>query len=366
RNESRAMGYAWGSMDAAGTVRVWPFKRDRQGGRQVFMWDTEFEPNPTGHRLRPLTDVPAAATTVDITPWLKALLDRTGHIEISGIGSGVGRTKDASRYPIEQLYTALRSRGEAEDLAGRSDRMSLANLMSRHQLLLIEGQPGAGKTTFLRLVATMLARDLLRMPCPDGPSWRQKHLGMDGRAKLPAPLFLRLSELAILLAETRNKQSSDDRCRLLDLLARTASAADGEDWRKYWEGLLTRGEAILLLDGLDEVADNRLRDRVFAIFRDACRHWVKSPVVVTSRPFGAEAVRKMGFHHAVIEDFGKEEVREFIERWVAALHNLPIGQRPEGAAGEKSDRIIQTLLGRPAMRRLATNPVMLTCLCVVH
>ena len=50
---------------------------------------------------------------VDIIPWLEALLDRTGYIEISGIGSGVGRTKDASRYPIEQLYTKLRSRDAA-------------------------------------------------------------------------------------------------------------------------------------------------------------------------------------------------------------------------------------------------------------
>ena len=367
RNEKREMGYAWGSLGAAGTVKVRPFKCASQGGRQVFLWDTDFKEDKEGCPILPRSDIPAPAlATGEIVAWLEALLDRTGHIEISGIGSGVGRTRDASRYPIEQLYTVLRSRDTSEDLTSRSEPASLAELISRHHLLLIEGQPGAGKTTFLRLVATMLARDLLDKSCPDGPSWRQRYLGMESRAKAPAPLFLRLSELARLLAETKRKKNPDDRRRLRDLLAGTANADDSDEWRKHWEGRLERGEAILLLDGLDEVADDDLRERVFAIFRDACRHWKKTPVVVTSRPFGAEAVRQMRFHHAVIEDFGREEMREFIERWVAALHNLPIGERPEGDGGEKSDRITEAVLGRPTMRRLAANPVMLTCLCVVH
>ncbi len=123
---------------------------------------------------------------------------------------------------------------------------------------------------------------------------------------------------------------------------------------------------MLILDGLDEVADDQMRKRVFSIFRDARREWNRARVVVTTRPFGAEAVGKMGFHHAMIQDFGTEEIREFIERWVAALYSLPIGERHEGAAGEKADRIIRDVLCRRALRRLAANPVMLTCLCVVH
>ncbi|MEI8396302.1 MAG: hypothetical protein WCF85_16330 [Rhodospirillaceae bacterium] len=84
----------------------------------------------------PLTEEPPPPG-VNICPWLTALVDRIGHIEISGIGSGVGKTKDASRYPIEQLYTTLRSHG--------GDSQSVADLLPKHRLLLIEGQPGAGK-----------------------------------------------------------------------------------------------------------------------------------------------------------------------------------------------------------------------------
>ena len=73
----------------------------------------------SGHAGVPPQRVEDADANVDIAPWLEALLDRAGYIEISGIGGGVGRTRDASRYPIEQLYTALRSRETAEDPRSR-------------------------------------------------------------------------------------------------------------------------------------------------------------------------------------------------------------------------------------------------------
>jgi len=260
----------------------------------------------------------------------------------------MGRKPDASRYPIEQLYTKLRSRSEARGSA------LLSALLPRHRRLLIEGQPGAGKTTFLHLVATLLARDCLRRTDPGGGSWRAA-LGFDETAPPPVPLFLELSDMVFLL-EKDPRTGSDDRYRLLELLDGTAGAAPGPEWRRHWQELLEEGRAILLLDGLDEVADDRLRERVFAIFRDACKHWDKSPMVVTSRPIAVEAVKKMGFHHAVIESFGATEVREFINRWVAALHNLPIGQRPEGAAGAKADAIVGAVLTRPAIRLMAAKP----------
>lgn len=318
----------------------------------------------TLHQKFPLTDPETAAPPgPDIRPWLRALVDRVSHIRISGIGSGVGRTRDASRYPIEQLYTALRSRGGMLETGGRG--LTVADLLPRHHRLLIEGQPGAGKTTFLSLTAAMLGRDWQGLPAPGAGSWRKLYLGLDDGAPPRVPLFLKLSELVFQLEKDR-LTNRDCRCRLLDLLDSAAGATPGPEWRAHWHGLLERGEAILLLDGLDEVADDTLRERVFAIFRDACTHWDKTPMVVTSRPIAVEAVKALGFHHTVIEPFGEPEIRDFINRWVAALHNLPIGVRPDGAAGEKADVITAAVLTRPAIRRMAANPVMLTCLCVVH
>jgi predicted phosphohydrolase len=55
RRETRAMGYAWGRIDARGEVRLWPLKRvKRGGGEAVFDWDQEFSGNlAEGVVLRP-------------------------------------------------------------------------------------------------------------------------------------------------------------------------------------------------------------------------------------------------------------------------------------------------------------------------
>ncbi|MBF0434633.1 MAG: SUMF1/EgtB/PvdO family nonheme iron enzyme [Magnetococcales bacterium] len=320
----------------------------------------------------------------DLTPWLKELLDYTRNIQIIGIGSGEGSGQKAYLYPIEQLYTPLKSRnplgavdsmdgelrtgiripgdGPGSDMAG----VSLADLLPKHKRLFIEGDPGSGKTTFLHLAAAMLAKDLLDERGVASESWRKRHLGMDDTKEAPKPLFLKLSELAVLLAKESTLTKKDDRFRLLELLQGTRGADQDPAWSHHWQSLLEAGNVLLLLDGLDEVADETIRERVFAIFSDADEHWRNSQIVVTSRPFGAEKLTKMGFHRAVIEPFGAGETREFINCWSAALFGHAIGKRPTGVAGEKADAMEKAILNRPAIRKLAANPVMLTCLCVVH
>jgi len=309
-----------------------------------------------------------ALPPIRLRPYLQALISRTNHINISGI---VTSQKGALRHAIEKLYTPLSSRGEVElDLAGGhrgpgAARVRLEELLPRHRRLLIEGQPGAGKTTFLRLVACMLARDALGLPCPDGSSWRGRHLGLGGEDAPTVPILLRVSELvALLLEEEGPRFRHDNRQWLLDLLERSCEEDGHAVPREHWEKVLTSGEAVLLLDGLDEAADLGVRERIFAIFRDACEHW-PCPVVVTSRPLHTGPLKEMGFHVSTIEAFGETEIRTFLDHWVTALHAAESeGFRQEA---ERYRQGLETaILSRPRVKLLATNPVMLTCLCVVH
>ena len=88
--------------------------------------------------------------------------------------------------------------------------------------------------------------------------------------------------------------------------------------------------------------------------------------MVTSRPIQTGALREMGFHLAAVEPFDEAEIRTFIDHWVAALYAT---DSPEALSGE-GERYRAALVGAicdlSRIRRLATNPVMLTCLCVVH
>jgi hypothetical protein len=367
-NEDRLMGYAWGSLSADGEVRIWPLERVNRGsGEGVFVHDHRFPEAPDGVVIRQVAApaTPAAAVpAADFRGYLEALIAQTSHINISGI-SVAGSVKGALRYPIEKLYTPLRSRAETVGLGGlRGDGLvGLPDLLPQHRRLLLEGQPGAGKTTFLRFVACMLARDSLGKAGPEGRTWRERYLGGAGEAL--TPVLVRISDLVPLLSEEMSPLRRDDRRRLLDFLAAQCHENEIAVGREGWRRLLEGGQGLLLLDGLDEVADEGLRGRIFEIFRDAVAHW-QCPMVVTSRPIQTAELREMGFHVATVEPFGRVEIETFLDHWVSALYQADDAAALRGEGEQYREALLGALCDLPRVRRLASNPVMLTCLCVVH
>lgn len=363
KEEDRLFGYAWGTLSAEGEVRFWPLKHVRRGsGEGAFVHDDAFLEDAAGVLIRPIhfqAPSPPPASSANFQGYLGALIDRTSHISISGISSG--SVKGALRHPIEKLYTPLRSQGDLVGLRGFS---GLPDLLPRHSRLLLEGQPGAGKTTFLRLVACLLARDVLGIDCPDGPSWRKRYLGLDGGKPL-LPVLFRITDLVPLLTREEARLLHNDRRRLLDLLAAMCEGNEHPVPREAWSRRLEGGEAILLLDGLDEVVDEGMRARIFEVFRDATEHW-KCPIVVTSRPIQTAVLREMGFHLATVEPFERAEIRTFIDHWVSALYATDNSEALSGEGERYRAALVGAICDLARIRRLATNPVMLTCLCVVH
>ncbi|MEM7200458.1 MAG: SUMF1/EgtB/PvdO family nonheme iron enzyme [Planctomycetota bacterium] len=319
--------------------------------------------------LEALSETPRAED--DLAPYLDRVIAEHGKLRIVGIGSGHGRTKEALHPPIEQIYTTLRARrgmelaADGEPHPRTAEPAHLGALLPHHQRLLIEGQPGAGKTTFLRLVCCMLARDRAGVPCPDASSWRAKYLGLADDEPARVPVFVRIAELVALIEP--EPEGADSRHRLLDLVAQQCGRSRVGLNDARWESVFQRGDAWLLLDGLDEVAEPKLRARVFAIFDDACRHWPDCPVTVTSRPIATEQLRRdHDFSYAEIDSFDRGQIEAFIERWVDALFERPAEGEHTPEAADYRTALRGAILQRATILRLAQNPVMLTCLCVVH
>jgi len=387
--EDRAMGCSFGRITSDGEIRIWPMERRIQGGGEAnFVPDSRFKgvDKKEGILVRPADTAKPAENrskdkkkqpdpTIDLTVYLKDLQRETGFIKISGIGSGAGKAKTASRYSIEHLYTPLRSRVAmsevegSEDLKGAIGRgemtVALRAVLPQHRKLFIEGQPGAGKTTFLKLVASCLARDGLGIECHESVPWRKHHLGLDSGAP-PTPIFLKVADLVPLLNTNSRPGCRDDRFWFIELLETRNKNSTGFPSRDYWIDQLERGRALLLVDGLDESGDERIRERVLEILHDACEHWGESRIVVSSRPIQAQSLEEMGFHHTVIESFGDEEITRFIDQWIAALYEDDPGDTPGKEGEEYRNSLLSAIVDLPRIKRLATNPVMLTCLCVVH
>jgi len=311
---------------------------------------------------------------IDLKEYLRTLLAEVDHLDIKGISTSI---RAAMREPIENLYTPLHSEvnfvGDAELvllMRGEQDEVFfLPELLACHRRLLLVGKPGSGKSTFLHLVACMLARDI-REPRPsDVVSWREEYLGL-ARDKPPRiPALIRLGEIVhdLLGRDPKARLPNDHDWLLRRLAERTRPAGVVDDRglearQQQWARWLADDKAILLLDGLDEVADLALRDRVLAIVRSACESWPKCQVVVTSRPILVEAMTAapLCFHQAEIADFTPVQVRRFVEQWSKALYN-----RQECLSAENTRSLVAALSGSPELQDLACNPVMLTCLCVI-
>ena len=290
--------------------------------------------------------------------YLRDLIDETEHFKIQGLAQR-GRGRDALRPRIENLYTPLHCRDSSHFGGGR---MELSKILPRSRRILIEGQPGAGKSTFLRLVACLLARDTLGLTCGGG-SWRSRFLGLDDGEPAPLPILLRLA--AFVAFFEKNPGRPDDRERLLDLLEERNLERKLGFERAFWRQKLEQGGALLLLDGLDEVADLDCRERIFRIFADAENSW-KANMVVASRPFRTDELRARGFLLTAVEPFSQEDIERFLFAWVAVLYEEKNEKALGGEARKYSDSLAKAILNRPAVRQLAANPVMLTSLCVVH
>lgn len=326
-------------------------------------------------------DLASPPTTItrppaDPTAYLRALLERNRYIDIRGLQVGAGK---AYRFPIEELFISLTTTGrphEPDDAAGEKmkrdspswpeDRgmaapamLPLHAALAQHRLVVV-GDPGSGKTTFLRRVVCALAESLLG----DVPNAAEARLGMKDT---PLPLLVPVADLVEHVAQVRRASSEhpasvESPAWLPHFLGAVSRERKWGLDPEFFEQRLEDGSAIVLLDGLDEAPDRLARESVVRLIQHAVTAYSASRFVVTSRPaaYTDEAVLD-DFEHAWIDPLDDDSIHTFLTRWSEALHP---GSPPE-AAGHR-DELQEALASRPEMRRLARNPVMLTALAVVH
>jgi formylglycine-generating enzyme required for sulfatase activity/transcriptional regulator with XRE-family HTH domain len=224
----------------------------------------------------------------------------------------------------------------------------ILDLLNQHTGLVVLGDPGAGKTTFLLSLTLQCAAQTLEL----------------GGRRDWLPILLPLSAYASAL------EHHDVR---LDDLVASYFRDRGLDVpvRDLLNDALRRGCALMLLDGLDEVRDLSRRQHVAAQVADfVAAHRSGNKFVLTSRIVGYRDVRSaaQGLVECTVLDFDCEDIAAFAYNWTQALETLARGSSVavEGLARQERDELIASIHRHPGVRALATNPLLLTILALMR
>mgnify|MGYP002783558110 FL=1 len=208
----------------------------------------------------------------------------------------------------------------------RTDGLKLAQST---QYLNVLGQPGAGKSTFLRRLG-LAALD---------PTEKSRF----GRDLLP--VYIELRSLGGIPRKT-----------VLDALAHEFSIAGFFEARRFVQDAMACGKLLVLLDGLDEVSPAILR-RIVVEISDLVDQYPRNRYVTSCRTKFYEG----DFHRfkdAVVLDFNEDQVKKFITNWFAR----------EDCEFKTAEKLIQLLedQGNRSTLELAHTPLLLNFICVVY
>ncbi len=229
-----------------------------------------------------------------------------------------------------------------------STPIAVLDLLRDQDGLVILGDPGSGKSTFVKWLAVNLA-EMASNPNVD-------RLGLGDRIPIVIPVRAYAMALAtrdIALVDffmEYYRSHLDSHLRLDDVFGMA----------------LMEGRAIIMLDGLDEVSDLGMRMTVVDRVRK-CFNWFRragNKFVLTSRLVGFRdaPLEAPGLLQCTLSDFNSNDIEDFARRWYEAVsQHAPYesGRMVEVARRREIDLLAD--IGRHTrVRELAANPLLLT------
>ncbi|MFZ1474651.1 MAG: SUMF1/EgtB/PvdO family nonheme iron enzyme, partial [Anaerolineae bacterium] len=264
-----------------------------------------------------------------------------------------------ARVPLTADEKQKRAGAGASRLGREDDTRPLSALEAAGQAsrLVLLGDPGAGKSTFVRkLAAWLAAANRGEPPPPDIPG-----------NLLPVIVVLRdlaarLAgiEVAKLSGERRDETlAAAVRAQAVADLARLDCAGFAADLR----AAIQDGTCLLILDGLDEVPfaqQTQVRQAVGAVIQ--CYHPARLIVTCRIRSYTGAAVLP-NVPSFTLAPFDDEKVRAFATAWYNAQREM--GRVDAEQARRKAANLAEAALSAD-LRELAENPMMLTTMAIIH
>lgn len=209
--------------------------------------------------------------------------------------------------------------------------------------LVILGAPGSGKTTLLRHITLLFALRKQSKLCRGLPQL--------------IPVLLRLTDVASAIVADKNPS-------LAQIIAK-AEKDKSSKTQEWFEKQLNNGKCLVMLDGLDEIADDEKRRKVSIWVSQQLQVYKhKLPFILTSRPQAYNQAPLPDTPAYFVRSFTTAQRNMFLFNWYFNLEK----RRNSGGqsqkqikkiAESKKSELMRQIDTVPSLRLMATNPLLL-------
>ncbi|MGL5833179.1 MAG: NACHT domain-containing protein [Waterburya sp.] len=266
--------------------------------------------------------------------YIAKYTERHGTLKVLGMGKPVSLdsvyTKVNFQADIICGYQSLNAQEQVFRQKAKEDREKRPGLevANQEQYLMVLGNPGTGKTTFLRKVGL--------------EALKGKGNGEYQHTCIP------------VLLELRKFRSGE--INLVQALASEFQNCGLPEYQNCTEELLKKGRLLILLDGLDEVPSDRLSEMTTQI-RDLLDHYSDNRFIASCRIAAYRNFHSFQrFTDVAIADFDDEQIETFIGKWFESHSRPEWGQQcwEKLNSGEHN-----------ATKELTKTPLLLALLCIL-
>lgn len=260
--------------------------------------------------------------------YRETIIERYGKVEL--IGSGLNE-RSVKKYDISSAYVALNClENEYED------EIELSQVFSRDKRVWVAGEAGSGKTTFLRWVAICAARNEY-----------QKVKGI--RNTMPIVIGLRSVKKWPLN---------------LQVLVNEFSDSFGYKCPNGWlDKILNDNRALILIDGLDEVTEDK-REDTYDFVERLVKKYPKIKILVTARNSVENEIPCFKRQYE-ISPMKIKNIKKFIFYWHrSVLHSDAIVE--DGEIRVLQNNLFFKITNSSSLKLLARNPLLCAMICALN
>ena len=304
--------------------------------------------------------------------YLEYLVSRAGKLPLRGIHLDES-DPNASKVSLAAVYVQLDTlttlsikeegvgaKHHLKEIVTGTRHLSAAEAVAGHRHCVILGDPGSGKSTFCNYLSLCLAR---RGCAPDTcrtdllPRWPAQETES-------VPVIVILRDFSRWL-ESRKENETDGPATITRFVETRLVPDNLQGAMGSLLECLEKGTAVVVFDGLDEVVSADQRRRVLGLIRQFVERYSACRMIATCRtlPYLQSGVKLDGFDEFTLAPFDEDKIREFIRAWYTELLEVKV-LNVDQAATLRGNHL--TAVGRPDLKRLAGNPLLLTVMAVVN